>query len=66
MAIFSGVPDIEVTIHQNGAAMDEYDDNESHEVEGELKEYQASKTVSKYIESRTGQEFSVEVRAKLF
>jgi hypothetical protein len=63
MAIFAGVPGIEVTIHQNGVATREYDNDEVDMNDGSaLSQYQASKTVSKYIEAHTGQDFSIEVR----
>lgn len=62
MAIFPDVAGVEVTVLMNGVAMKEYNDDEEVETNGdELSQYQTSKTVSKYIESETDQEFSIEV-----
>jgi len=53
---------MEVTIHFGGQALQEYgDDQDVEAAPGEIGAYQASRTVSKYIESVTGQKYSVEL-----
>lgn len=61
MAVFQGLPGVEVTVLINGVRVREYQDDDIDAKSDELSQYQASKTISKYIESLTGEEFSIEV-----
>lgn len=63
MAVLQSLPGIEVFVCVKGEALEEYDDDEAQaDVEsGETNQYQASKTVSKYIESVTDQEFAIKL-----
>jgi hypothetical protein len=62
MAIFPGLPGVEVTILINGMAVWEYDDDDEVDFKpDELSQYQALKTISKYIESMTDEEFTIQV-----
>ena len=61
MAIFPGLPGVEVSILINGMAAWEYDDDEIDFKPDELSQYQALKTISKYIESITDEEFTIQV-----
>ena len=66
MAILPDLPGVEVTIQMDGVAMKEYDDVDEVDTNGdELKQYQASKTVSKYIECLNDKEFSIAVSSSL-
>ncbi|KAJ8066196.1 hypothetical protein OCU04_005282 [Sclerotinia nivalis] len=62
MAILEAVPGIKVTVCVDKQALQEYDDDELEAVpEGEVEKYQASRTVAKYIESRTGKNFRIKL-----
>ena len=61
MAISPGLPGVEVIILINGMAVWEYNDNEVDFKPDELSQYQALKTISKYIESMTDDEFTIQV-----
>jgi hypothetical protein len=67
MAIFPGLPGVQVTIRMNGVAMKEYHDSENEvKPENELSQYQWGKTVSNFIESITDEEFSIVVSSVSF
>ncbi|TGO68181.1 hypothetical protein BELL_0843g00030 [Botrytis elliptica] len=60
MAVLDKLPGVEVTIRVNGVQAQEYDDDEDIEAgPGRSGEYQALRTVSKYIEAIDGAEFSI-------
>jgi hypothetical protein len=59
MAVFDFIKGIEVTVRVDGQALQEYDDDEIKVEPGEVGEYQASRTVSKYIEAAGDKEFSI-------
>jgi hypothetical protein len=62
MAILESLPGLEVTVCMDGQPLEEYDDNEEEEVgETPVAQYQAAKTVSKYIESASEKEFSINI-----
>ena len=63
MAIFDLYPGLEVNITIDGVALPEYDDDEEEAPKpGPVAAYQASKTVTKYIESVSDKEFAIEVK----
>jgi hypothetical protein len=64
MAVLNGLEGIEVTICVDGQALHEYNDDEIEVQAGAVGAYQASKTVSKYIEAATGKEFAIKVTVK--
>jgi hypothetical protein len=64
MAVLKGLEGIEVTICVDGQALQEYNDDEIEVQAGAVGAYQASKTVSKYIEAATGKEFAIKVTVK--
>jgi hypothetical protein len=51
MAILPDLPGVAVTVFINGKPAKEFDNRESEVVKGEVAQYQASKTVSKFIQS---------------
>lgn len=57
MAVLDGVPGLEVAVHINGASAPEYDDPEGDGSHG-------PSTVTKYIESVEGAEFSIVTEVK--
>jgi len=57
MAVLDAVPGLEVTVHINGASATEYDDPEGNDSYGLC-------TVTKYIESAEGTEFSIVTQVK--
>jgi hypothetical protein len=59
MAVFGFIKGIEVAVHVDGQALQEYDDDELEVKLGDVGEYQASRTVSKYIEAAGDKEFSI-------
>jgi hypothetical protein len=60
MAILNSVPGLEICVCIDGEALVEYDDDEEQEVgAGHVAEYQAAKTVSKYIESISDKDFGI-------
>lgn len=59
MAILTSVPGIEATIQVNNQPLVEHEDDDPAETLGEDALLLGAKTTSKYIESITGQEFSV-------
>jgi hypothetical protein len=60
MAVLESLPGVEVCVCVDGNALEEYKDDEEVKVTpGPVGEHQASKTVSKYIESITGKEFCI-------
>jgi hypothetical protein len=61
MAVFDFIKGIRVTVHVDGQALQEYDDDEIEVKPGDVGEYQASRTVSKYIEATGDKEFSIHV-----
>jgi hypothetical protein len=63
MAILQGLPGIRVTVCVEREEVHEYDDNEDEVKPGEVGQYQASKTVSKFIESTPGQVFAINLSA---
>jgi hypothetical protein len=64
MAVLNGLEGIEVTICVDGQALHEYNDDEIEVQTGAVGAYQASKTVSKYIEAATGKEFAIKMTVK--
>jgi hypothetical protein len=64
MAVLANLEGIEVTICVDGQALHEYNDDEVEAQAGAVGAYQASKTVSKYIEAATGKEFAIKMRVK--
>jgi hypothetical protein len=64
MAVLNGLEGIEVTICVDGQALHEYNDGEVEAQAGAVGAYQASKTVSKYIEAATGKEYAIKVTVK--
>lgn len=64
MAILKSLPGLEVTIRVDGKPLQEYDDDEEEEAEVEetpVAEYQAAKTVSKYVEVASDKEFLISI-----
>lgn len=61
MAILANLPGIELTIKCNGQALKEYDDDETEEHIGKDATEYGGEKISKYVECRPGQEFSVAV-----
>ncbi|PMD38441.1 hypothetical protein L207DRAFT_599223 [Hyaloscypha variabilis F] len=59
MAVLKGLEGIEVTVRVDNSALHEYNDDEVSNELVPIGEYQASKTVSKYIEAFTGKEFTI-------
>jgi hypothetical protein len=59
MAVLKGLEGIEVTVRVDNSALHEYNDDEVSNELVPIGEYQASKTVSKYIEAVTGKEFTI-------
>ncbi|KAE9368744.1 hypothetical protein N431DRAFT_494139 [Stipitochalara longipes BDJ] len=64
MAVLEGLEGIEVTVCVDNQALREYDDDEVEKQSGAIGEYQASKTVSKYIEAVTGKEFTISLAVR--
>ena len=52
-------PGFKFEVVVDGEPLREYDDNNEEIKAGEVDEYKASRTISKYIEAVTGQEFSI-------
>jgi hypothetical protein len=62
MAILEDFPSIEATVRVGGEALAEYDDDEEYEPQGDdVPQYRRAEVVSKYIESETGAEFTINV-----
>ena len=59
MAVLDSLPGIEATICINKVPLQEYEDDEVEIAAGHVGEYQAARTVSKYVESATNKEFSI-------
>jgi hypothetical protein len=60
MAILDLVPGLEVTVCVDDHPLEEYNDDEEVEAQpGEAFQHQASRTVSKYVESITDKEFEI-------
>jgi len=60
MAVLDGLPGIKVEVRINGEPLVEYDDDEEYKPQDEdIPEDRRAKTVSKYIESQTDQEFTI-------
>jgi len=64
MAVLEGLKGIEVTVHVDGQALHEYEDDEAERQPGAIGEYQASKTVTKYVEAVTGKEFAISIKVR--
>ncbi len=63
MAVLAEVPGLEVTIRIDGVDLQEYEDDEEQEVAGgPIAEYQASRTITKYIESISDKEFAIQIK----
>lgn len=62
MAVLKSVRGIQVTVRVDGKALEEYEDDEFEAVPGEVGDYQASRTVAKYIESCTGKNFDMKFK----
>ncbi|KAF7960663.1 hypothetical protein EAE96_000337 [Botrytis aclada] len=62
MTVLEAVRGIEVTVCVDEQALQEYDDDEVEVVSADVEEYQASRTVAKYIESHTGHEFMIKIQ----
>lgn len=65
MAIQDHVPGLEVAVCINGKPLEEYDNDEEEEakpgLQSEAFRYQAARTVTKYIESVSDQEFAIQL-----
>jgi hypothetical protein len=62
MAVLDAIPGLKVFICIDGKPLEEYDDDEEEEVEvTPIAEYQAAKTVRKYVESISDTEFSIKI-----
>jgi hypothetical protein len=62
MAVFDFIPGLKVSIQVDDEDLDEYEDEAGEDEEAELsevEEYQASRTVQRYIEATSGEEFVV-------
>jgi hypothetical protein len=59
MAVLDITPGIEVTICSGGQALPEYENNDTKAEQVNSSAYKTYRTVSRYVESVTGQEFSV-------
>ncbi|KAF8857647.1 hypothetical protein BDZ45DRAFT_744153 [Acephala macrosclerotiorum] len=61
MAILDAVPGLDVSVYVDGHALKEYDDEEEDEITPSTaaEEFQASRTVSKYVEAVSDKVFSV-------
>ena len=62
MAVLSTLPGVVAEILINGESVQEYDDDSEIQIDHEdehVVEYQTTHTVSKYIQSKTGEEFSI-------
>jgi hypothetical protein len=64
MAVLDGLEGIEVSVCVHGQALHEYEDNDLEAEPGDVGAYQASKTVSKYLEAVTDKEFSIKIVVK--
>ncbi|PVH81477.1 hypothetical protein DL98DRAFT_169347 [Cadophora sp. DSE1049] len=63
MAIFDLYPGLEVNVTIDGVALPEYDDDEEEALKpGPVGAYQASRTVTKYIESVSDKELAIEIK----
>jgi hypothetical protein len=65
MAIQDHAPGLEVTVCVDGKPLEEYDNDEEEEMrqglDPEVMKYQAARTVTKYIESVSDQEFIIQI-----
>ncbi|KAI9648089.1 hypothetical protein NHQ30_002718 [Ciborinia camelliae] len=61
MAVLEAVRGIKVTVCVDDQALQEYDDNQFKTIPGDVGDYQASRTVARYVESCTDKEFSIKV-----
>jgi len=62
MAVLDGLPGLEVFVCIDGQPIQEYNDDEEEEVaQTPVAEYQAAKTVSKFVESISDKEFSIQI-----
>lgn len=65
MAIQDDVPGLEVAVCIDGKPLEEYDNDEEEQVKpglpSEVSQYQAARTVTKYIESVSDQEFTIQL-----
>lgn len=63
MAILAALPNLKVSVCVDNKALEEYDDDEEivSEKPGPIGEYQAAKTVSKYIEALSSKEFTIDI-----
>ncbi|RAL68255.1 hypothetical protein DID88_008955 [Monilinia fructigena] len=60
MVVFNKLPHLEVSVQVYGVNVQEYDDDEEITAKpGPVGEYQAARTVSKFIEAADGAEFRV-------
>jgi hypothetical protein len=62
MAIFDLLPDIGVTVEVDKQPLKEYNDDDLEVVPGKFGQYQASRTVAKYVEAVSGKEYSINVK----
>ncbi|PQE06594.1 hypothetical protein CJF31_00009722 [Rutstroemia sp. NJR-2017a BVV2] len=62
MAILDLLPDIEITVDVDKQPLKEYNDDDLQVVPGEVGEYQASRTVSKYIEAVSGKDYCINMK----
>jgi hypothetical protein len=66
MAIQDNIPGLEVTVCIDGKPLEEYDNDEEEEakpgLDPEVMKYQAARTVTKYIESVSDQEFIIQIK----
>ena len=62
MAVLDDLPGLGVSICIDGQPVEEYNDDEEEEVaETPIAEYQAAKTISKFVESISDKEFSIRI-----
>jgi hypothetical protein len=65
MAIQDDIPGLEVVVCIDGKPLEEYDNNEEEQAKpglpSEVFQYQAARTVTKYIESVSDQEFIIQI-----
>ena len=64
MAVLEGLEGIEITVRVDDQALVEYDDDDVEKQPGSKGEYQASKTVAKYVEAVTSKEFAISLNVK--
>jgi hypothetical protein len=66
MAIQDDTPGLEVVVCMDGTSLEEYDNDEEEEAKPGLQsgvmKYQAARTVTKYIESVSDQEFTIQLK----